>query len=577
METDLSRSAPLAGAVHLILLLGLALGLPACAKAQDVAAGKAAFETSCSLCHDASPAKTTFQGPPLFGVVGRKIGSVAGFDYTNALKSAGAKGRTWTPAELDRFLTDPAKAMPGTAMPVSVADPKTRQKIIAYLASLGKASPAKTGADTGKLREVTPKPVMRKTASTDAGLDWHKDAPGVVHTITVADLPKPYATSSAGNSAHYAAPPAGRLPKVPDGFSVSVFADDLDGPRLLRTAPNGDLYVVLSGAGRILVYRNQGGHLAAKPDTFAAGLPQPFGIAFYPLGDKPQYVYVANTGSVVRIPIGGGEAQDVVADLSSIGGHSTRDIVFSPDGRYMYVSVGSGDNVGEGMGKAPSGWIASHALGEPWGGEAGRAQVLRFTPDGKDRHVVATGIRNCVGLAMRPATHDLYCSVNERDGLGDNLVPDYVTRVQDGQFYGWPWFYLGDHQDPRHAGERADLKGKINVPDTLFASHSAPLGLAFYRSAPGGSANFPADYEGSLFIALHGSWNRAQRTGSKLVRVRFDHGKPGTSYEDFMTGLIVDDHTVNGRPVGVAVGPDGALYVSDDTGGRIWRIAPKGA
>ena len=548
-----------------LLVLLMVFALPACSKAADVEAGKVFFQANCALCHDASPAKATFQGPPLFGVAGRKAGSVAGFDYSAALKALNAQGKTWTDANLDAFLADPQQMAPGTAMPVKVDSADDRKHVIAYLASL-------TGSTAKSERWVS----TPATAST-SGYDWHKDAPGVVHTVTVADLPAPYATTSAGNGSHYAAPPAGFLPQVPDGVTISVFAT-VEHPRLMTRAPNGDLYVVQQDIGTVLVYRNHGGVLDTRPETFATGLNQPFGLDFYPAA-APKYVYVAGVGSVVRIPYAGGAAETIVADLSSTGGHSTRNLVFSPDDKYMYVSVGSGSNVADGMSATPPGgvaaWEATHGFGSSWGSEDGRAVVLRFTPDGKNRHVVATGIRNCVGLGFRPGTSDLYCTTNERDELGDNLVPDYFTRVADGQFYGWPWYYLGNHLDPRHKGERSDLAGKATVPDLLFVSHSAPLGFVFYQAPAGATHAFPADFDGDAFIALHGSWNRAQRTGSKLVRVHIKDGKPDGSYEDFMTGLIVDDQTVSGRPASVAVGPDGALYVGDDTGGLIWRIAPK--
>ena len=551
----------------IVALLGLAVALPACTNAADVAAGKVYFQANCALCHDASPAMTTFQGPPLFGVVGRKVGQAKGFDYSDALKAANGQGNTWTKAMLDTFLSDPQKAMPGTAMPAQVDNPQDRKHLIAYLASLN-----------APVAKATPTAAKQSAFPGLATLDWHKDAPGVRHSITVADLPAPFATQSAGNSSTYVAPPEGFLPKVPAGFTVSVFAR-VDNPRLFRTAPNGDLYVVQQDRGSIVVYRNHDGVLAAQPETFASDLDHPFGLSFYPSA-APRYAYVGQVGSVVRIPVTGGASETVIAHLSSTGGHNTRNLVFSPDDKYMYVSVGSGSNVAEGMSASPPGgadaWQAAHGFGSSWGDEDGRAVVLRFTPDGGDRHVVATGIRNCVGLGFRPGTNDLYCSTNERDALGDNLVPDYFTRVADGQFFGWPWFYLGDHQDPRHKGERGDLAGKITVPDLLFGSHSAPLGFAFYQAPAGASHAFPADYNGNAFVALHGSWNRSQRTGSKVVRVQFKDGKPDGVYEDFLTGLIIDDRRVSGRPAAVAVGPDGALYVGDDTGGVIWRVAPTG-
>ena len=561
MEANLSRSRPVAGDLIRPLLASLCLlmtlALPACSRAaspEQIAAGKAVFAANCALCHDASPAMGTFQGPPLFGVAGRKIGGVAGFDYSDALKAAHDRGEKWNESSLDAFLADPQQAMPGTQMPVNVPDATDRRNLIAYLTSLnGKAAAA--------TKTVAP-------VSGNGNFDWRSDAPGVLHRVTVADLPKPFATNSAGNSAQYVAPSASFLPKVPAGFTVSPFSQDMDGPRNMRTAPNGDLYVVETGRGRISVFRNQGGRLSAARETFAENLNQPFGIAFL-----RGYVYVANVGSVVRIPSAGGKPETVVANLSTTGGHSTRDIAVSADGQYMYVSVGSASNVAEDIGKAPADFIAGHALGESWGSEAGRALVLRFRTDGSDRHVFATGIRNCVGLAFRPGTNDLYCTTNERDMLGDNLVPDYFTRIADGQFFGWPWYYLGDHEDPRQAGLRPDLKGKVSLPDTLFVSHSAPLGFTFYHAPVGAASAFPPQYDGAAFIALHGSWNRAARTGSKVVIARMKDGRPTGEYEDFLTGFILDDRHVSGRPVGVAVGPDGALYVSDDAGNRIWRVA----
>jgi hypothetical protein len=237
----------------------------------------------------------------------------------------------------------------------------------------------------------------------------------------------------------------------------------------------------------------------------------------------------------------------------------------------MLVSVGSGGNAGEGMGRPPGGlevWSRVHPLGASWGSEIDRAAVLAFDPDGKNQKIFATGIRNCVGLAIQPQTATPWCSTNERDGLGDDLVPDYVTRVREGAFYGWPWFYLGDHQDPRHPGQRADLKGKITMPDVLLQAHSASLGLTFYNGS-----NFPAEYRGDAFAAEHGSWNRSKRTGYKVIRIRLKDGVPTGEYEDFVTGFVVDDSKVWGRPVGVAVAHDGALLISEDGNGTIWRVS----
>ena len=314
--------------------------------------------------------------------------------------------------------------------------------------------------------------------------DWKQDAPGLRRKITAGDLPAPFATGSVRETARVVAPPAGAQPSVKPGFAVAIFADHLENPRALRVAPNGDIFVAESRANRVRVLRAaDGAGKAEQSEIFASGLDSPFGIAFYPPGPDPQFVYVANTTSVVRFPYksgdlkAGGPPETIVPQLVDGGaGHWTRDIAFSPDGKRMYVSVGSGSNVAEGMPKAaPEGWAASKPLGATWGYEAGRADVLVFDPQGQNRRIYATGIRNCVGLAIEPKTGDPWCSTNERDGLGDNLPPDYLTRVRDGAFYGWPWYYIGDHEDPRHQGERPDLAGKITVPDVLLQPHSAPL------------------------------------------------------------------------------------------------------
>jgi glucose/arabinose dehydrogenase len=416
--------------------------------------------------------------------------------------------------------------------------------------------------------------------------DWRSDAPLVRRKIT--ELLPPYATRSAANSPRVVAKPAAAAPKVPPGFQVELFAANLRDPRVLRVAPNGDIFVAESEAGRIRVLRAAAG--ADKPssdDVFASGLTEPFGMAFYPPGPDPQWVYIANTGSVVRYPYRSGDLKArgkpevIVRDLARAGGravqrgHITRDIVFSKDGRQMFVSVGSATNAGEGMGKrdaaAIARWEAEHGLGSAWGIETDRAAVLVFDPEGGNRRIFASGLRNCVGLAVHPQSGDLWCSTNERDDLGDDLVPDFMTRVRDGAFYGWPWYYLGANEDPRHRGERPDLKDKITVPDVLIQAHSASMGMVIYDGD-----QFPSEYAGDAFAAQHGSWNRTKRTGYKVVRVRLKDGEPSGEYEDFMTGFVVNDAAVWARPVGIAVAHDGALLVSEDGNGTIWRVSYRG-
>jgi glucose/arabinose dehydrogenase len=342
-------------------------------------------------------------------------------------------------------------------------------------------------------------------------------------------------------------------------------------------------------SGRIRVLRTiDGAAKPAKVETFVEGLDQPFGIAFYPAGPAPQWVYIANTNSVVRIPYRSGDltargpAETVVAKLTvSLGGHWTRDIAFSPDDSKMYVSVGSASNLADHMGEKTlaeaQAFDADHGPGAAWGPETDRADVLTFTPQGGAPQVYAGGLRNCVALTLNSQTNDLWCAVNERDGLGDNLVPDYATRVKPGGFYGWPWYYMGGVEDPRLKGRRPDLAGMTRTPDVPIQSHSAPLGLVFYPLHQTGPAAFPQTFRGDAFVALHGSWNRALRTGYKVVRLKLRDGVPTGAYEDFLTGFVTNDHKVWGRPVGVTVAHDGALLMSEDGNGTIWRVAYTGA
>jgi glucose/arabinose dehydrogenase len=395
--------------------------------------------------------------------------------------------------------------------------------------------------------------------------DWTSDAPAVRRKIRVQDLPPPGSNAFAINLPHVVnRPPDARL-KVPPGFSVELYASGLRDPRFLLTAPNGDIFVVESRANQIKVLRDT--NADGKPEVtevFAGrSLNKPFGIAFYPPGDDPQFLYVANTDGVIRFPYRTGDlkargpAEKLAAHLSPGGllrggGHWTRDIIFSPDGKKMYVSIGSRSNHSDNA------------------AESDRARIFEFNPDGSGQRLYAWGIRNAVGIAFRPGSNELWMSTNERDDIGENLPPDYISSVRPGGFYGWPWFYIGNHPDPRHKGKHAELAGKIIVPDVLVQAHSASLNLCFYTGD-----QFPSEYKGDIFAAFHGSWNRVKRTGCKVVRVPFDHatGKPHGEYEDFVTGFITPEGRVWGRPVGITVAKDGSLLISEDGNKTIWRVS----
>jgi glucose/arabinose dehydrogenase len=394
--------------------------------------------------------------------------------------------------------------------------------------------------------------------------DFRYEKPGNVRKITVQDLPAPYASESSTNRAQLTPRPADVWPKAPAGFKVDLYATGLNNPRTIRTAPNGDSFLAESEAGDIKVFR--GITSDSKPqqvEVFASGLKRPYGIAFYPPGKDPQWVYIGDTDAVLRFPYRNGDLKargpaEHIVDLPAGGGHWTRSVQFSNDGKRMFVSVGSGSNADD-----PD----THP------GEKNRADILSFNPDGSDLKVYAYGIRNSGGgLAVDPKTGDVWCSTNERDALGDNLVPDYITHVQEGGFYGWPWWYMGGHQDPRLMGTHPELKDKVITPDVVLQPHNASLGITFYEAQ-----QFPKQYEGDIFAAEHGSWNKSVRVGYEVIRIpRHQTGKASGEYEDFLTGFVLPDGRVWGRPVSVAVAQDGSLLVSDDGSNSIWRVSYTG-
>ena len=412
----------------------------------------------------------------------------------------------------------------------------------------------------------TPKhPVLTgQAAFTDAA----HEAPGIRRHLTVADLPAPAPNESVDNGPTLVPRPENAWPIAPKGFKVELYANGLDNPRLIRTAPNGDLFLAESETGKIKVFRGAGPDGKAQTvSVFAADLHQPFGIAFYPAGPNPKWLYVGNTDGIVRFPYKSGDLMasgpsEHLADLPGGGRlrggcHWTRDLAFSKDGAKLFASVGSHSNVDD-----------SDTHPE----EFHRADVLEFTPEGKFIKVYASGLRNCVGEAINPITGELWCSTNERDALGNNLVPDYVTHVQEDGFYGWPWFYYGGPsgglQDPRHPGKHPELQSKVITPDILVNPHFASLEMMFYEGS-----QFPAEFKGDGFAAEHGSWNRAQRGGYEVIRLPMHNGHATGEYEDFLTGFVTSDGQVWGRPVGVAQAKDGSLFVSDDGSRSIWHVS----
>jgi glucose/arabinose dehydrogenase len=369
-------------------------------------------------------------------------------------------------------------------------------------------------------------------------------------------LPQPFHTESARRASRVVPQPANARLYVPKGFRVNVFAEGgFTYPRWMALAPNGDVFVADSYANSIIVLRDTNRDGAADQRfVWSNRLSQPFGMAFY-----KDWFYVANTDSIVRFRYKNGQTAaegepEKLVELTAGGyrQHWTRNILFSPDGKRMFVSIGSATNV--------------EVEADPR-----RAAISVYDPDGKNHRVYASGLRNPIGLAWNPKTGELWTAVNERDGLGDDLVPDYATSVREGGFYGWPYSYIGKNRDPRRK-EATDLVDKTIVPDVLFQSHVAALGIQFYTGKM-----FPKEYRGDAFVAFHGSWNRQKLSGYSVVRIRFnDKGKlEGNSYEDFVSGWLPDENSneVWGRPVGLLVNSDGSLLITDDGARKIWRIS----
>jgi glucose/arabinose dehydrogenase len=505
---------------------------PYAGQANAVLAGREVYAHNCATCHGAA-GEGSGNVPPLSGGPALTASDGAIFWYIT-------RG-------------DVENGMPSWSRLLA----QQRWQVVTYVKSLGSSpaehAPAAVSAAPVAARSNAPPPQAPFT-------DYRFEKPGVVRHITLQDLPAPYATQSATNGPKVVARPVDAWPKAPEGFKVELYATGLNNPRLMRTAPNGDIFLAETNAGDIKVFRGIASD--GKPEqvqVFATGLTTPFGIAFYPLGPDPQWVYVANMNSVVRFPYRKGDLTSTgspqhLADLPTGGHHRSRDVQFSPDGKKMFVSVGSQENVDD----SPV--------------EENRADILEYNPDGSGLRVYAAGIRNPVGLAINPKTGELWCSVNERDGLGDNLVPDYITHVEEGGFYGWPWWYMGGHQDPRLAGKHAELQAKVITPDVILQPHNASLQMTFYDGK-----QFPSTFQGDIFASEHGSWNRSPRAGYEVIRVPLHQtGRASGEYEDFLTGFVVDDESVWGRPVGVTVAPDGSMLVSDDGSGSIWRIVYTG-
>ena len=372
-------------------------------------------------------------------------------------------------------------------------------------------------------------------------------------------LPPPYATPSVNNGPRVIPQPAGAQLHVPAGFSVSVYAENFERPRYMLLGPSGELLLSDAADGPDgVVYaiplNKSDGYQAHERKKLITGLDRPYGLALW-----HEYLYVGEPESIKRYKydakaMAAGPGEEVIS-LKGFGhGHWTRSLLFDRVGEKLYVGVGSGSNVATGENPV-------------------RAAINRYNPDGSGHETYAAGTRNPIGLHWYPGTDTLWAAVQERDALGDDLVPDYFTHIQQGGFYGWPYAYIGPNEDPRNKGQRPDLVAKTIVPDVpLIPAHQAVLDFEFYTAK-----QFPAEYRDGAFLALHGSWNRAQRVGYKIAFIPFRNAKPSGAPRDFLTGWMIapDSRDVWGRPVGLLILPDGSMLVSDDGGNKLWRVSYK--
>lgn len=378
-----------------------------------------------------------------------------------------------------------------------------------------------------------------------SGFAWQQQSASV-------KLPEPFATPSANNRPQVVARPDGVQLTVPQGFTVEEFATGFDTPRIMIYAPGGEIFITESVKnGSVLVMTGKDGKALTDRKKLIEGLERPYGMAWW-----KDYLYVAETTSVKRykydaktVTVGKGEQIVAMPDFGS--GHWTRTIAFDQKGEKLYLGIGSASNV---------------STGEP----DRRAAISRFNPDGSGHELYATGTRNPTSIYFQPGTSTLWASVQERDALGDDLVPDYLTHIRQGGFYGWPYAYFGPNEDPRNKGQKTDLVAKTIVPDVSLGAHTAVIDWKFYNGK-----QFPAKYQGGAFVALHGSWNRAERVGYSVVFVPFKGGKPAGPAENFLTGFMTDPtkREVWGRPTGVLEMKDGSLLISEDGGKKVWRIA----